>query len=188
MGGQHSPIWWVSLHNRLHHPYADRIEDLHSPIHGKFHAYIGWMFSIDPKKVNFIRSGELVKDRSHMFFHKNYLKIFWGSIFFFYLVLDLATLLTLIIIPIFLAMHQENIVNVFCHLPTVGYRNFDTNDNSRNIHLLGLLFWGQGYHNNHHAYPKKYDFAMKRGEFDICKYVVPFIVWIDKKTARTSLG
>jgi fatty-acid desaturase len=34
-----------------------------------------------------------------------------------------------------------------------GYRTFDVEDNSRNLWWAALLTYGEGWHNNHHAYP-----------------------------------
>ena len=47
-----------------------------------------------------------------------------------------------------------------------GYRNFDTNDNSRNHTLTALLVVGEGYQNNHHESPHSANFAVKKGEID----------------------
>ena len=33
-----------------------------------------------------------------------------------------------------------------------GYRNFETQDASRNIVPIGILIGGEEFHNNHHAY------------------------------------
>jgi stearoyl-CoA desaturase (delta-9 desaturase) len=61
----------------------------------------------------------------------------------------------------------------------IGYRNFETNDNSRNNVIFGYLGWGQGWHNNHHHDPKSFDFGTgvsgKWWEFDPCKIFLPFL-------------
>ena len=44
-------------------------------------------------------------------------------------------------------------INTLTHM--FGYRNHDTNDNPTNIFTLGILMWGEGWHNNHHVDPKK---------------------------------
>jgi fatty-acid desaturase len=44
------------------------------------------------------------------------------------------------------------LVNSVTHL--WGYRNFETSDNSRNNLLIPLITSGEGWHNNHHAYPR----------------------------------
>ena len=48
-----------------------------------------------------------------------------------------------------------------------GYRNFETEDASRNIIPFGLLIGGEEMHNNHHAYAVSAKFSNKWWEFDI---------------------
>src|SRR5262249_30697183 len=36
----------------------------------------------------------------------------------------------------------------------VGYRNYETDDNSRNCWWVALLTFGEGWHNNHHHQPR----------------------------------
>ncbi len=181
MGGQWSPVFWAALHRGYHHPSSDTVRDIHSPIHGKWQAYMGWTYSLKHKDVNLGYAKDLLRDPMHRFLHKNYIEIFWAIILFFLLILRLKVFFIAVIIPILLAMHQENLINVVCHKTSLGYRNFDTNDKSTNIYLLGLLLWGQGFHNNHHAKPNRYDFGIKKGEIDICRWVVPALIWIDNK-------
>jgi fatty-acid desaturase len=44
-------------------------------------------------------------------------------------------------------------VNSVCH--SFGSRPFQTTDRSRNQWLVGLLAMGEGWHNNHHAFPAR---------------------------------
>ncbi len=48
-----------------------------------------------------------------------------------------------------------------------GYRNFETQDASRNIVPFGLLIGGEELHNNHHAYGSSARFSNKWWELDI---------------------
>jgi stearoyl-CoA desaturase (delta-9 desaturase) len=48
-----------------------------------------------------------------------------------------------------------------------GYRNFETQDASRNIVPLGILIGGEELHNNHHAYGSSARLSNKWWEFDI---------------------
>ena len=48
-----------------------------------------------------------------------------------------------------LVWHVTWSVNSLTHL--WGYRNYETDDNSRNNWFVGLLAHGEGWHNNHHA-------------------------------------
>jgi len=49
----------------------------------------------------------------------------------------------------------------------LGYRNFETQDASRNIVPLGVLIGGEEFHNNHHAYPYSAKLANKWWELDM---------------------
>jgi fatty-acid desaturase len=174
LGAQGSPLFWTALHRGKHHKYADTDKDPHSPIHGNWDSYMGWMLNLDPNVVPMRAAVDLLKDKYVMFLHKHYYKILWGTV----LVVGIFSLSLayhFLICAMILSIHQENIINTFCHQKKYGYRNFDTNDNSVNIPWMGLMFWGQGYHNNHHAKPWEYNFASKPGEFDICKPIIDFI-------------
>ena len=49
----------------------------------------------------------------------------------------------------------------------LGYRNFQTHDESRNIVPLALFIGGEELHNNHHAYPTSSKLSSKWYEFDL---------------------
>ena len=53
-----------------------------------------------------------------------------------------------------------------------GYRNHDTPDGSRNLWWCALLFWGEGWHNNHHANPRAWSYRERWWEWDIGATVV----------------
>jgi stearoyl-CoA desaturase (delta-9 desaturase) len=48
-----------------------------------------------------------------------------------------------------------------------GYRNFETQDASRNIAPIGILIGGEEFHNNHHAYGSSAKLANQWWELDI---------------------
>jgi stearoyl-CoA desaturase (delta-9 desaturase) len=56
------------------------------------------------------------------------------------------------LVRIFLTHHVTWSVNSVCH--SFGSRPFATRDRSRNQWLVGLLALGEGWHNNHHAFPR----------------------------------
>jgi stearoyl-CoA desaturase (delta-9 desaturase) len=53
-----------------------------------------------------------------------------------------------------------------------GYRNFESEDASRNVVPWGVLLGGEELHNNHHAYPSSARFSMRWWEFDIGWFVI----------------
>ena len=55
-------------------------------------------------------------------------------------------------------------VNSLTHL--FGYSNYDTDDHSRNNWLVALLAVGEGWHNNHHAFPTSARHGLEWWQFD----------------------
>jgi len=164
-GGQGSPIFWVALHRGNHHKHTDTLEDIHSPVNGIFNSYIGWQIWFDPKKLPIIAAKDLMKNKFMLWIHIHYNKLIWFTISSFS-IFDISITLSFLLLPMIISMHQENLINLFCHNKIIGYRNNHTADNSVNIWLMGILFWGHGYHNNHHAYPGRYNYGLKWWEID----------------------
>src|SRR5947208_1994454 len=61
-------------------------------------------------------------------------------------------------------------VNSVCH--TFGRRAFETNARSRNEWIVGLLGFGEGWHNNHHAFPRSAFHGLHWWQFDLSGYVI----------------
>jgi stearoyl-CoA desaturase (delta-9 desaturase) len=178
LGAQGSPIFWMSLHMSVHHPYSDKPEDIHSPTKGMWSSYLGWQMFLQ-KHTTPLKAGlYLASDPFYKFIHKNYYKVVWSTVLLVAAINPLWCLFGLII-PMVISMHQENLVNSLCHTPSLGYRNFATNDNSMNNILLGLFCFGQGWHNNHHAIPNKSNFGERWFEVDPSR---PMIALIKKRS------
>jgi stearoyl-CoA desaturase (delta-9 desaturase) len=64
-----------------------------------------------------------------------------------------------------LVWHITWSINSVTHL--WGYRNYDTDENSRNNLLIGFISNGEGWHNNHHAQPRAAAHGHKWWEFDV---------------------
>ena len=64
-------------------------------------------------------------------------------------------------------------VNYFCH--RYGYRNHNTDDQSTNNIVVGLLTLGFGWHNNHHASPGKLILTERWWEIDLISYVIRIV-------------
>lgn len=159
------PIFWASVHNGSHHRYADTEKDVHSPIHGIFHSYLGWI--IDPKTFDSLRfeyaGKRALSDKYFVYYQRYYLTIVTLTFLVVYNISPMFFFMSFI--PgIFLAFNQGPMVNVLCH-SSIGYRNYDTNDNSNNITWLSYLTFGLALHNNHHKYPNRANFAIY-GEVD----------------------
>jgi stearoyl-CoA desaturase (delta-9 desaturase) len=73
-------------------------------------------------------------------------------------------------VRIFLVHHFTFSVNSICH--TFGKREFETNDRSRNQWLVALLAFGEGWHNNHHAFPRSAFHGLHWWQLDLSGYVI----------------
>ena len=62
-------------------------------------------------------------------------------------------------------LHSTWFVNSASHM--WGYRNYKTTDDSRNNWWVALISYGEGWHNNHHAYPRMALHGHKWWEIDV---------------------
>ena len=62
-------------------------------------------------------------------------------------------------------LHSTWLVNSASHM--FGYRNYETTDDSRNNWWVALVTYGEGWHNNHHAFPRLARHGHKWWEIDI---------------------
>lgn len=171
---QSSSITWVATHIGYHHPHADKEKDPHTPKKGLWHSFMGWTFYVNASTVNHKYAVKLLRKKNHVFFHKHYHKIIWLTIIAAALISWKAVLFGYCIAAM-ISILQDNLVNVLGHVPKLGYRNFETDDISSNFIPLGYLGWGQGWHNNHHKYPSKFNFGIKWWEFDPCRIFTPLL-------------
>jgi stearoyl-CoA desaturase (delta-9 desaturase) len=61
--------------------------------------------------------------------------------------------------------HCTWLVNSAAHM--FGYQTYDARDDSRNCWWVALLSFGEGWHNNHHAFPRSARHGLAWWEFDM---------------------
>lgn len=161
LAGQGSSIGWALTHKK-HHAKTDREGDPHSPSHFNiFNLYFYQVLSYTYNKKLLVR---LSRDKMVKWFTTHYWHIHSTYIF-----LLLLFGIKWLIFCYFVPMVMTWIVTVLgsivvCH--KWGPRRYDTPDNSRNNVIIGFLNCGEGYHNNHHAYPNREVFSHGLLEFD----------------------
>jgi stearoyl-CoA desaturase (delta-9 desaturase) len=171
--GVGSPIQYARNH-RQHHKVTDKPMDWHSPINdGKLYTALGiWEFN--SLSWFMARGGmtprDLISHPTYRFIHDNYYKI-WTALTVVTLLINWHITLYLLAVPS-LIYHIELNVWVNCVGHSWGYRNFETNDQSRNNQWVQTFSLGEGLHNNHHANAQLYDFAVKKGESDISAWFI----------------
>jgi len=164
---QGGPVSWVTTH-RIHHAFSDTDEDPHSPKDNFFWGHMGWVFmggaSLYDDKTRKRYSPDIMKDKFHLFMEKYYWvsTIITGAILF--LIGGWSMVLWGVFFRIVWGWHSVWIVNSIAH--TWGSRRFDTRDTSTNNALVGILAWGEGWHNNHHAFPRSSRHGLAWYEFD----------------------
>ena len=178
--GQGSPLVWVAIHAGNHHKYYDGPRDIHSPIHGKFFAFIAWYWRCDTSKISFLPAKEYLKDPVLVFLHRHHLLIlvsYWAVL----LLPGINYLFYLGIVPAIMSISLAGFVNAFMHSDGavsrvffLKYKNF-SGDTTYNSWWLGLLTMGLGLHNNHHQKPNSAVYSQRWFEIDLSRYVIPIL-------------
>lgn len=181
LAGQGSPAFWVATHRGLHHPYSDTDRDPHTPKKGAFHAFFGWQLRFSEKDFSIRHCTDIVRDPFLKALSLHYYKIYWLLLALMFLVDSGFFLFGLVPVLVF-SIHQENLVNWLSHTPGFGYRNFEIDDQSNNHRIFAMITWGQALHNNHHKYPNRYNFSVKKGEIDPSALLIDYILRGKQKT------
>jgi stearoyl-CoA desaturase (delta-9 desaturase) len=71
--------------------------------------------------------------------------------------------------------HATWSVNSICHL--WGSRPYESGDHSRNNAVVGVLALGEGWHNNHHAFPSSARHGLRWWQIDVSYYVIRALVF-----------
>jgi stearoyl-CoA desaturase (delta-9 desaturase) len=162
------PIQWVVTH-RIHHAHADRMGDPHTPRDGGWWAHIGWIVrgtAQDHDQATLARyAPDLVRDPFYRWLNRFfYVPVFVVGIVLFYFG-GWGVLLWGVFLRLTLALHATWLVNSATHL--WGRTRFHTGDDSRNSWWVAILTFGEGWHNNHHAYPTSARHGLRWYEIDI---------------------
>lgn len=160
MGGTGSPISWHLIHN-AHHRYSDTDKDPHAA-KDALRMFFGKYPEVDKNGI-----AKLARLRHNRFMHRYYYLIlfFYALVWFF---LGLEYFVYGFVYPLTLNILAGHLVNWYTHSSLIGnYRVYNTKDNSNNNIVIGLITWGEGFHNAHHRYPRKANFSTKFYELDI---------------------
>ncbi len=168
MSFEGSALQWASTHIK-HHAVADREGDPHSPVEGFWHAHFGWLIKDRDADPN-VYGKHLMKDPIIMFVSRTFLVWAILSLVIPFLIGGWTGLLWGGLVRMFLNHHVTWSVNSVCH--TFGKREFETKDLSRNEWVVGLLAFGEGWHNNHHAFPRSAFHGMHWWQVDFSSYLI----------------
>ena len=158
-------IWWVGLH-RHHHLHSDQDVDHHDSKKGFFWSHVRWMCYEIPAESDIPRfTKDIVNDKFYQFLNNYFfpLQVVLGVVL--YLIGGLPFVFWGVFARLVIVYHCTWLVNSATH--KFGYRNFETTDNSTNCWWVALTTYGEGWHNNHHAYQYSARHGMKWWELDI---------------------
>jgi stearoyl-CoA desaturase (Delta-9 desaturase) len=180
---------WVTDH-RKHHALSDKPGDPHSPhvghgggalgaLRGFAHAHVGWMFSSLGMEQGREYGRDLYEDTLVRTIDRLYLA--WVA-----LTLGLPFAIAYAVggtwqagleglvwgglIRIAAYQHATFSVNSICHM--FGRQDYRSRDEARNNWLVALLVFGEGWHNNHHAFPVSARHGLRRGQVDVSWWVI----------------
>jgi fatty-acid desaturase len=177
---QGDPICWVAVH-RKHHAHADHEGDPHSIQHGFKWAHVEWIYRHNTALPSAEEAAHFAPDLCAEPFYR---VLAWMS-------LPLQVVLGLVLFAIggwsfvvwgifvrlVLMYHATWLVNSAAHM--LGYRTFRTDDQSRNCWWVALLSFGEGWHNNHHAFPFSARHGLRWFEIDMTWWHVKLLTFLN---------
>lgn len=176
LAGEGSAISWVADH-RMHHANSDHEGDPHSPKDGAWWSHVFWLawtYSPEAGRRHIAKwAPDLQRDPVLRFLDKTFL--FWHFALGFALFgigfalggspMGWSFVVWGVFLRMTLVLHTTWFVNSASHI--WGYRNYETTDHSRNNWWVALIAYGEGWHNNHHAYPRMAPHGHKWWELDV---------------------
>lgn len=204
---EESPAKWVSTHRR-HHAFSDEPDDPHSSGRGIFWSHMGWLLfrrrdvaglQADPRW-----SADILNDRWYKTLEKHWWlpPMYFGVQFLLFgaagalvgllsgggafdvLIASLGMIVWGVLLRTVVVWHITWSVNSLTH--AFGYRNYQTDEKSRNNWLVAIMASGEGWHNNHHHDPASASNQHRWWEFDPTYYHI----WLLERVglARKVIG
>ncbi len=176
LAGEGPASSWVA-HHRQHHAQSDQEGDPHSPLDGGWWSHMGWLAWTRPSKEHRVYlqrwAPDLMRDKVLQVIDMLFLPLHFAlgatlfGIGYAFGGLPLATSLLVygMFVRLVAVLHTTWFVNSASHI--WGYRNYETTDESRNNWWVAIIAYGEGWHNNHHAYPRMAPHGHKWWEFDM---------------------
>jgi sn-1 stearoyl-lipid 9-desaturase len=168
LSAQAGPAVWVAIH-RHHHANSDCEEDPHDASKGFWWSHVGWMLKLTPRRLDDdftrTRARDVLADPYYRFLDRHFFHLSILLILGLYQVGGWSWLLWGGFLRVAAVFHATWLVNSAAH--RYGYRSFQTDDLSTNCWWVALLTFGEGWHNNHHAFPRSARHGLKWWEVDV---------------------
>ena len=161
---QGGPVFWVGGHRQHHGFTEDNQKDPYSANRGFWFSHIMWIIRSRPEhfqRENYQKfAPDLASDPYYAFLDKYFLSLQLplGALMYFigenlFSGLGWSFVVYGMFVRSVILWHSTWLINSACH--KWGYKNFaETPDHSTNLWWAAILTYGEGWHNNHHAFPK----------------------------------
>ena len=172
---QGSPLEWVG-HHRMHHAHSDTPDDPHNAREGFWHCHWGWLFvrvqKFDDWGLMTKYARDIARDPYYRLLENMWVQIAIQVAFGMVLLAigGLGMVFWGIFFRIVWCYHCTWLVNSLTHF--MGYKTYETGDLARNNWLVGILAWGEGWHNNHHAHQDLAPAGHKWWEIDVTMWCI----------------
>ena len=178
MSGEGGPIEWVAAHRR-HHTYSDLEGDPHSPLKSFLWAHCSWMFAREKMLTEFDQykkfTPDMANDKVLVWFNKyHYIPMILLGVTLF-LIGGWAFVVWGMCVRSVVVYHSTWFVNSASHV--WGYRSYKTTDQSRNNWWVAALAFGEGWHNNHHAFQRSARHGFRWWEIDLTYRTIQ-LLWV----------
>ncbi len=170
---QKSVLWWAAKH-RHHHLYSDMANDVHSPRHDGFlYSHVGWIFARRHAAADLAKVPDLTRYPELRWLHKYEIlpAVLLAGLCF--LLAGWSGLVVGFLWSTVFVYHATFCINSLAHVR--GSTRYVTGDDSRNNIALALLTMGEGWHNNHHAYPSSVRQGFRWWEVDASWYILKLL-------------
>jgi stearoyl-CoA desaturase (delta-9 desaturase) len=168
MSMQDDAMKWVATH-RMHHAHTETEKDPHSTRPGFWWAHMEWVVkgtAQDHDAATFKKYiPDLLKDKFQVALANYYLVPIILSAVLLYAIGGWGAVLWGVFVRVVVGWHTTWFVNSLAHYS--GKRPFATNDDSTNNWFVAILTFGEGWHNNHHAFPSSARHGLKWYQFDM---------------------
>jgi stearoyl-CoA desaturase (delta-9 desaturase) len=167
--------------HRLHHRHSDAPGDVHSPAQGWWQCWVGSLLDCGYTRAEIeAEIGDYMAYPELQFLYRNPRLPGIALSLALYLVGGFGMMVLGGLFSGIALLHQSSAVNYFCHRH--GARRFRTRDDSTNNAVVAMLSWGEGWHNNHHRFPRSARAGLRWWEFDpyywvICLFEALGLVW-----------
>jgi sn-2 palmitoyl-lipid 9-desaturase len=173
---QGGPIFWVAGH-RVHHLHTeDYDKDPYSARRGFWWSHMLWLFYPgETFDYNIYRryAPDLDRDPFYRWLNRYFLLLQLPLSISLYLLGGWSFVIYGVFLRAVLLWHSTWLINSATHM--TGYRSFPSDDNSRNLWWAAILTYGEGWHNNHHAYPNVAKAGWKWWEIDMTWWVIQLL-------------